>query len=40
MSEINNVRFWAIFDKMNARKTMIDKYTSLDPDGEKTPILE
>lgn len=25
LSEINNVRFWAILDKMNAKKTMIDK---------------
>jgi hypothetical protein len=26
LSEINSTRFWAIFDKMNAKKTLIDKY--------------
>lgn len=40
LSEINSSKFWAIFDKMNAKKSLIEKYSSLDPDGEKTHILE
>lgn len=40
MSENNTSRLWVIFDKMNAKKSLIDKFTSLDPDGEKTHILE
>ena len=40
LSEINISRFWVVFDKMNAKKSLIEKYSSLDPDGEKTHILE
>ncbi|CAD8135763.1 unnamed protein product [Paramecium octaurelia] len=40
LSEINTSKFWVIFDKMNAKKSLIEKFTSLDPDGEKTHILE
>lgn len=38
--EINNIKSCVIFDRINARKTFIDKAVRLDPDAEKIPIVQ
>ena len=40
MSEISQTKAFIIFDKINARKSLIEKNSSLESDGIKTPLLE
>ena len=39
MIEISNIKACIIFDRINARKSFIDKAIKLDPDAEKIPIV-
>lgn len=38
MNEIVKTKAVVIIDKLNAKKSIIDKFSSLEPDGEKTPL--
>ena len=40
MIEISKVRSVTIIDKINVKKTIIEKFSALDPEGEKTPLNE
>ncbi|KAL4435549.1 hypothetical protein ABPG74_020325 [Tetrahymena malaccensis] len=40
MNEICQTKAVVIIDKINAKKTVLEKYSSLDPEGEKTPLHE
>lgn len=40
MNESCKVRSVVIIDKINVKKTIIEKFSALDPDGEKTPLNE
>ena len=39
MIEINNTKGFLILDRVNSRKSLIDKANPLDLEGEKTPIF-
>jgi hypothetical protein len=36
----SQLKAFILFDKINARKQLIEKYSSLEPDSIKTPLLE
>jgi len=38
MNEICSTKAIIIIDKINARKTILEKYSSLETDGDKTPL--
>lgn len=40
MNEICQTKSVVIIDKINAKKTVLEKFSSLDPEGEKTPLHE
>lgn len=40
MNEISQAKAVIIIDKINARKTILEKVSSLDPLGERTPLNE
>lgn len=41
MNEVSHTKCVMLFDKINARKSVLEKYSSLDMDGgEKTPLVE
>ena len=40
MNEISKTKAIVLIDKINAKKNILEKYSSLDPEGEKTPLLE
>lgn len=40
MSEISHVKSVILFDKINAKKQVLEKFSSLEQDGEKTPVTD
>ncbi len=40
MNEITQTKAVVCIDKINAKKNILEKYSSLEPEGEKTPLLE
>lgn len=40
MNEVCSTTAVVLFDKINAKKTDLEKFSSLDPEGEKTPLYE
>lgn len=40
LQEISSTKCVMLFDKINAKKSVLEKYSSLQPDGEKTPLVE
>lgn len=40
MNEISQTKALVLIDKINAKKNILEKFSSLDPEGEKTPLHE
>lgn len=41
LNEITNTKAFMLFDKINARKSVLEKFSTLDEDNdEKTPLVE